>query len=352
MPTLTVAELARLVGGTVVGNPDLLLSACNTLMEATASQVSLLHNAKYAKELETTKAGCVILPPNTLSGLHRAPDAPPLSAIESKNPYYAWQQAMVNFMGFKPHPAIGISPRASIHPTAKIGNNVTIHPFVAIAENAVVGDNTVLYPQVTLMAGAKVGNNSILYPGVSLYDACIIGDRCIIHAGTVIGSDGTAFAQANGIHHKMPQVGIAIIEDDVEIATNSVVERGALNPTRVGRGTKIGSCSVIGHNCQIGPGNMIITHVAIAGSATTGKYVVIAGQVGVNGHTDIPDFVKVGAQSGVLSNPEPNTEILGTPAMEASHARRVYLQFTQLPELAKRVKELEKQIAKLTPPTS
>jgi UDP-3-O-[3-hydroxymyristoyl] glucosamine N-acyltransferase len=146
----------------------------------------------------------------------------------------------------------------------------------------------------------------------------------------------------------MPQSGIVVVEDDVEIGCNSIVERGALKTTTVGRGTKIGNCVVIGHNCQIGPGNMIISQVGMAGSTTTGKYVVMAGQVGVNGHLNIPDFVKIGAQAGVLVDPEPNSEILGTPAMDAQTMKRIVIHQLNLPELSKRVKALEKKLEKPT----
>ncbi len=353
MPKITVSELARSIGGTVVGDGDRLIAACNTLANATIEQVSILHNPKYAKDLETTQAGCVILAPGGTKGLRRAPNAPPLTAIEAKNTYYAWQQVMVQLMGFKRHPTVGISPLASIHPAARLGQNVQVHPFAVIGENVALGDNTIVYPHATLMAGARVGKDCVLFPRVTIYEECIIGDRCQINAGTVIGSDGFAYAQANGIHHKMPQAGGLIIEDDVEIGSNSIIERGALNPTIVGRGSKIGSVVIVGHNCRIGPGNLIISATCISGSTTTGQYVVMAGQVGVAGHLDIPDFVKIGAQAGVVSNPDPNTELLGSPAMEAHHARRVYVQFMQLPDLAKRVKELEKKLAKIeVPPAS
>jgi len=210
-----------------------------------------------------------------------------------------------------------------------------------------VGDNTHIYPHVTLMKDVRVGHDTVLYPSVTVYEACVIGNRCLINAGTVIGSDGFSYAQAGGVHHKMPQTGNVVIEDDVEIAANSIVERAALKSTVVGKGTKIGNVVVVGHNCNIGPGNMLISQVGIAGSTNTGKYVVMAGQVGVNGHLDIPDNVRIAAQSGVVSNPEPNAELLGSPAMEGSHAKRVYLNFMRLPELAKRVKELENALVKV-----
>jgi UDP-3-O-[3-hydroxymyristoyl] glucosamine N-acyltransferase len=354
MPSVTIAELARRVGGTITGDvagATRTVTACNTLMEATPEQVSLLHNAKYAKELETTRAGCVIVAPGGAAGVTRAQGMPPLTILESPNAYYAWQKTMLLLHGYHQHAPVpgGISPQAVVHPTARIGKNVQIHASAVIGENVEIGDNTYLYPHVTLMENVRIGSDTVLYPNVTVYWNCIVGNRCLINAGTVIGSDGFSYAQADGIHHKMPQTGNVTIEDDVEIGSNSIVERAALKTTTVGRGSKIGNCVVVGHNCIIGPGNLLISQVGIAGSTNTGKYVVMAGQVGVNGHLDIPDFVRIGAQAGVMVNPEPNTEIAGSPAMEATQAKRMVLNMMRLPELAKRVKELEKQVEKLSP---
>ncbi|HVT81492.1 MAG TPA: UDP-3-O-(3-hydroxymyristoyl)glucosamine N-acyltransferase [Phycisphaerae bacterium] len=346
MPTLS--ELAQAVNAALIGDGTRSVSSCNTLMDATPDQISLLHNAKYAKELETTKAAAVVVPPGMVKSFKRAEGLPELAFLEAKNTYYAWQQIMLRLHGQRTHAAVGISPQASIHPTAKLGKNVSIHPFAIIGENVTLGDNVHIYPHVTLMHDSTIGNDTILYPGVTVYESCTIGNRCLISAGAVIGSDGFAYAQANGIHHKMPQPGGLVIEDDVEIGCHTLIERGALKPTLIERGTKIGGTCIIGHNCRIGIGNIIISATCIAGSTTTGKYVVIAGQVGIAGHLDIPDFVKIGAQSGVMTNPEPNTEIVGTPAMEAGLMKRIVLNQMRLPDLAKRIKELETQVEKLS----
>jgi UDP-3-O-[3-hydroxymyristoyl] glucosamine N-acyltransferase len=331
----------------VVGDGARAVVGCNTLMDATAEEISLLHNAKYVPELATTRAGCVILAPGAAANVKRAEGLGPLTVIEAKNPYHAWQKTMVRLHGYRRHEAVGISPQAVIHPTAKLGKNVNVHPLAVIGANVTIGDNAHIFPQVTLLRDVRVGEDTVLYPGVTVYEECVIGKRCLIHAGTVIGSDGFSYATAGGVHHKMPQMGNVVLEDDVEIGCNTVVERAALRSTVIAAGTKLGNCVVIGHNCQIGPGNLLVSQVGLAGSTTTGKYVVMGGQAGVSGHLDIPDGVRVAAQTGIMSNPEPNTEIGGTPAMEIGHARRVYLNFVQLPELAKRVKELEKQLKKL-----
>jgi UDP-3-O-[3-hydroxymyristoyl] glucosamine N-acyltransferase len=342
MAEITVAELAASVGGKVIGDGTRVVKACNTLMDATPDQVSLMHIAKYARELETTRAGCVVMGAGAAANVKRGEGLPPLTVIEAKNPYYAWQQTMVRLHGQRKHVVAGISQKAVIHPTAVLGKGVSVHPFAVIGEGVVVGDNVHIFSHVTLMHDVRIGNDTVLYPGVTVYEGSVIGNRCLINAGTVIGSDGFAYAQADGMHHKMPQTGGLVIEDDVEIGCASIVERGALKSTVVEKGSKIGSHVIIGHNCRIGAANVIISGTCISGSTTTGKYVVMGGQVGIAGHLDIPDFVKIGAQSGVMSNPEPNTEVVGTPAIEANRMKRIILQQMQLPELAKRVKELEK----------
>ncbi len=350
--SITVAELAASLGCAVVGDGSRRVHSCNTLFDASPEQVSFLSNAKYSKHLETTRAGCVILLPGAGKAVKRAAGLDPLTVIEAKDTYYAWQQTVVKLHGYRKHPPVGISPLASIHPTAKVGANANIHPFAVIAENVTIGDNANIYPHVSIMGGSSVGNDCILYAGVRIYNDCTIGNRCILHAGATIGSDGYGYATNQGVHHKIPQTGNVAVEDDVEIGVNSVVERAVMETTIIGRGSKLGNGVVVGHNCHIGPGNLLVSQVGIAGSTNTGKYVVMGGQVGVAGHLNIPDMVRVAAQSGIMADPEANTEIGGTPAMEVSHARRVYLQFVQLPELAKRVKELERQLTRLQSPPS
>ncbi len=356
MAQISLSELASLVGGNLVGDGSRTVHSCNTLMDAAPDQVSLLHNAKYARELETTRAGCVILSAGMIQKVKRAAGLPTLAIIESLNPYFSWQKAMVKLHGHRVNPAIsdgpagaGISPLAAIHPSATIAAGAQIHPFAAIGENARIGENACIYPHATVLKNARIGRDSVLFPAVCIYEDCIVGDRCIINAGTVIGSDGFSYAQHGGVHHKIPQTGNTVIEDDVEIGSNTIIERAALKTTIIGRGTKIGNGVVVGHNCVIGQGNLLISQVGMAGSTTTGKYVVMAGQVGINGHLEIPDFVRIGAQAGVMTNPEPDSEIVGSPAMEATHAKRVYLHFMDLPNLAKRIKDLEKQLAALKP---
>ena len=346
---IAVADLAAFLQGTLIGDGSAVVTSCNTIQSARADQVSFVHLPSYADRVNTTLAGCVILAAGESRNMKRDPSLPPLAIIEVKDPKFAWQQTIVKLHGFRKHPAVGISEHAVIHPTAKLGKNVHIHPFVVIGENCVIGDNVHLFPHVTLMNDVTIGEDTVAYPSVTVYERCQIGKRCILHAGCAIGTDGFGYATYQGVHHKIPQTGIVRLEDDVEIGVNTAVERAVMEVTVVGQGTKTGNHVVIGHNCKIGRGNLFVSQSGLAGSTTTGSYVVLAGQAAVNGHLQIPDGVQVGGQSGVMTNPEgPGLRMLGSPAMEESRGKRVYGIFMMLPELMQRVRDLEKQMKKLS----
>jgi len=350
--TYTVAELAEALGCAFSGDGTRVLKSCNTLLEAGGEQLSFLGNAKYAKQLETTGAGCVIVTPGTGASVRREAGLGALAFLEAKDIYFAWQRALVLLHGHRTHKPVGISKAAQIDPSAKIGENVSIHPGVVIAENVTIADNVYIYPNVTIMHDSSIGADTVLYPSVTIYEHCTIGQRCLINAGTVVGSDGFSYSFSGGIHHKIPQSGTVTIEDDVEIGCSSTIERAVLGTTRIGQGTKIGNCVVVGHNCGIGEGNLLISQVGIAGSTTTGKFVIAAGQVGISGHLTLGDNVRIAAQAGVMSDIESNKEVAGSPAVEMATMRRVVVYSMQLPELSKRVKELEKRINKMAPPSA
>ncbi len=351
---ISLADLALLIGGTLIGDPSAasrIVSSCSPLQSATASNVSLLHNVRYARQLDTTLAGCVILAPTVQRASPAPKDSPPSPPSKSKTPTTPGSKPSSNSTANANTPP---SASALKPPSTPPPSSAPTSTFTPSSSSARMPPSATTPPSTPTSSSCTIPNRQRLrpLPRVTLYDDCVVGNRCILHAGAVVGSDGYGFATHNGVHHKIPQTGNVIIDDDVEIGGNTVIERAVLESTTIGKGTKIGNCVIIGHNCTIGPGNLLVSQVGIAGSTTTGKYVVMAGQVGVAGHLHIPDMVRVAAQSGIMIDPEkPGIEIGGSPAMEASHARRVYLQFVQLPELAKRVKELEKQLAKIQPPT-
>lgn len=315
-------ELAKTIDAELIGDGSVEVSAVATLENAAAGQISFLSNPKYAKQLDTTLASAVIVGPKQ--------EATGRTLLRAKDPYYSLCKAIVALHGHRKHPHLGIHPKAHVEPTAKVGAGTTIYPGAYIGANVVIGQHCTIYPSACI------------------YENCIIGDRVIIHANTTIGVDGFGYATHQGIHNKIPQIGNVIIEDDVEIGAGTTIARGALESTVIGKGTKIDGQVMIGHGVKVGPGCVLVAQVGIAGSTTLGKYVTLAGQVGVAGHLSIGDLVTIGAQSGIMFDVEPNQTIVGSPAMPAQQARKVYLWFTKLPELVERIKELEQQMQELS----
>ncbi len=323
---ITLLELAAAIGAEVVGDGNITVDSCNSLEEARAGQLSFLSNPKYIKQLETTQASAVVVAMGVSS--ERS------TLLKCKDPYFSFQQAVVKLHGFRKHPHAGIHPAANVDPTAT------------------VGEGSVLYPGVYVGPRSRVGRDCILYPNVVLYDDTVVGDRVTIHANSTIGVDGYGFAthkDADGvaIHHKIPQIGKVILEDDVEIGSGCAIARAALSSTVIGRGSKIDNLVAIGHGARIGEHALLVSQVGIAGSVVVGHHVTMAGQVGVAGHLKIGDGVTIAAQSGVMSDIPSQSTMIGTPAMPAHHARRVYFIFTQLPEVAERIKKLEQEVAEL-----
>ncbi len=318
---LTLAELAGKIWAEVVGDGSAQVEAAATLEDAGAGDVSFLANPKYEKMLETTGAGAVIVA--------RGIKCDRLNLLKSADPYLSFAKAVVALHGHRVHPHEGIHPRAFVEATATIGAG------------------TIVYPGVYVGARAKVGKDCILYPNAVIYDDCILGDRVIIHAGAAIGYDGFGFATSQGVHHKIPQVGKVIVEDDVEIGANSAIQRGAMGSTVIGRGTKIDGQVAIGHGVKVGPHGLLVSQVGIAGSTVLGHHVTLGGQVGVAGHLKVGNQVTAAAQAGITNDVPDQTVLMGSPAMPLRHARRVHVLFTKLPELAERIKALEQQVVEL-----
>lgn len=314
-------ELARQIDATVSGDGSIEITEVAPLEDASAGSISFLANARYQKQLETTNASAVITAPNVESAR--------VALLKTKDPYFAFAQAIVLLRGHRKHPFKGAHPKANVDPSAT------------------VGEGTVVYPGACIGARVTVGRDCIIYPNVSIYEECVLGDRVIVHSNTTIGVDGFGYAFNGGVHHKIPQIGNVIVEDDVEIGANCTIARAALASTIIGAGTKIDAQVMIAHNCKIGKGCIIVAQVGLAGSVTLGDYVTLAGQVGVAGHLKIGDKATIAAKSGVMTDIEPGATMMGVPAMEVKDARRVYAAFMKLPELVHRVREIEQQLADL-----
>jgi UDP-3-O-[3-hydroxymyristoyl] glucosamine N-acyltransferase len=268
------------------------------------------------------------------------------TALVSKNPYFDFARALTLFS--EPQGSLsGVSDRAYVHSGATVHGTATVYPFVFIGENAEVGENSVVFPGCYVGERSVVGKDCILYPNVTLMADTVIGDRVVVNAGAVLGSDGFGFAPSEGGMEKIPQMGNVVIEDDVEIGANTTIDRAVLAGTVIGKGSKIDNLVQVGHNVTVGEGSILVAQVGVSGSTTIGKGVTLAGQVGVSGHLNIGDGAIIGPQSGVAKNIPANAVMGGTPAMERGTFMRYLALAPKLPEMARTVRRLEKEIREL-----
>jgi UDP-3-O-[3-hydroxymyristoyl] glucosamine N-acyltransferase len=340
MNTKTLGELADYVGGKVQGDPNIEIKSAATLSKASEGEISFLANARYGRQLETTKASAVIVGKDT--------------SIESKvpllvadDPYYVFMQIMVLLHGHRKHKKVGISKLAFIADSAKIGADCDIHNFVTVSDDARIGNRCIIYPGVYVGEAVEIGNDCIIYPNVSIYNGCKIESRVIIHSNATIGEDGFGFATHNGEHHKIPQIGIVVLEDDVEIGACCGIERGTLGDTVIERGSKLGDLIAIGHGTRVGPHCLLVAQVGISGSTTLGHHCIVGGQVGIIGHINVGNGVMIGAQSGVINSISDGKIVLGSPAIDASIARRAYSMHKYLPDMRKAIRSLEREVERL-----
>ena len=306
MPAVTLGEIVDFVGGEYEGDRARKVNAVAALADASGEQLTFLSNRKYAAKLHETKAAAILVPKNLEGDDDRW--------VRVDDPYFALARIMTRWFSARPMPK-GIAAHASIAASAKLGKNVAIGPFAVVGENVVIGNNVTLFQGVSIEAGSNIGDDCIIYPNVVIYDGTRIGRRCIIHAGVIIGSDGYGFALNEGKHHKIPQIGIVRIEDDVEIGAGTTIDRAALGETVIGEGTKIDNLVQIGHNVKIGKHCLLVSQVGIAGSTELGDYVAVAGQSGFSGHLKIGHRVQVAAKSAVLEDVPDDTKVMGSPAM-------------------------------------
>jgi len=306
MSAVSIGEIVDFVSGEFTGDRGKAIDSVAPLTSATADQISFLSNRKYASRLAATDAGAILVP-QELEGC----DA---RWIRVENPYFAFAKIMTRWFSNRPLPK-GISPKAVVADSAKLGSNVSLGHFAVIGENVVIGSNVTIFQGVSIEAGSAIGDDCIVYPNVVIYDGTRIGNRCIIHSGVVIGSDGYGFATHDGKHHKIPQIGIVRIEDDVEIGAGTTIDRAALGETVIGEGTKIDNLVQIGHNVKVGKHCLLVSQVGIAGSTELGDYVAVAGQSGFSGHLKIGNRVQVAAKSAVLDDVPDDTKVMGSPAV-------------------------------------
>lgn len=333
---LMLGEIADLVNGQVVGDSEIEISGVNAIEEAVSGDICFVRAKKYWPKLQNTRASAVLA--------QVQPDGCPLPLVLVDNPDFAFGR-LLQFMEQEQrcHPT-EIHPQAVIGEHVTLGENVSIDAFVHVGDNAVIGDNTVLYSGVYVGAYSQIGADCILYPNVVVRERCQIGNRCTIHAGASIGSDGFGFTPMDNAWVKIPQIGKVEIGDDVEIGANSAVDRATCGVTRIGTGTKIDNLVQVGHNVQIGVHCVIAGMVGIAGSAVIGNHVRIGAYSGIAGHLSIGDGASIGARSGVINSIAPGTTVSGFPAKDHQIERRFMVSQSKIPDLIRRVRQLERQL--------
>lgn len=334
-------QIAEYIQGVIVGDENATVHTFSKIEEGIPGALTFLANPKYTHYIYGTKASIVLVNKDFIpEGEITA------TLIKVDNAYESLAKLMTLYEMSKPKKT-GIDPLASVAANAWIGENVYIGPFACIEEGAVIGDNAYIHPHVTVGCNAKVGNGTILYPHVTVYHDCRIGNQCIIHAGAVIGADGFGFAPSAEGYEKIPQIGITIIEDQVEIGANTCVDRATMGATIVHKGTKLDNLIQIAHNVEVGSHTVMASQVGIAGSAKIGEWCMFGGQVGVAGHIQIGDHVNVGAQSGIPGNTKSGSSLMGYPAIEPKQFARSSAVFKKLPEMYSELGRMQKELEEL-----
>ena len=335
----TLHEIAKLIGGQVVGNGDTLITGASGIREAVEGEITFLANSKYSPLMDKTRAAAIV------TSADAQKTNKPVIVID--NPSLAFAKIISMFMPDEVGQPDRIDYTVVLGKNVTLGRDIAIGPYTVVGDNAVIGDNAIIYAGCYIGHHAKIGEKALIYPHVSIRERVIIGKRVIIHSGTVIGSDGFGFVTVKGLHLKIPQVGTVEIGDDVEIGANVTVDRARFDKTVIGSGTKIDNLVQIGHNVVIGENALIVAQAGIAGSTILGKNVILGGQVGIAGHINIGDNAIVTAQSGVAKSVAPDTMVSGYPARPFMTTQRANATLQNLPKLLQQVKELKKRIEEL-----
>lgn len=340
----TAQQIALLVSGTIEGNPDTTVTSFGKIEEAVAGQLSFLANPKYQDYLYTTKASLVIVNENLQ--LQKNITA---TLVRVKDAYSAFATLLTTYQNLKAQQKKGIETPSHIASSATLGTDVFVGAFAYIGEKVAIGNNTKIFPGTYIAENVSIGNNTTIHAGVKIYEDCIIGNDVVIHAGTVIGSDGFGFApQPDGSYQKVPQIGNVIIEDQVEIGANTTIDRATMGSTIIKKGVKLDNLIQIAHNVEIGSQTVIAAQTGISGSTKLGQKIMIGGQAGIAGHLTIANGVKIAGGAGVTKNLDgEGKSYAGFPAEDAKQSLKAQVYTRQLPELEKRVKELEKLVTQL-----
>ena len=341
--TFTANQIALLINGKVEGDAAAAVSSFGKIEEAKAGELSFLSNPKYEEYLYTSSASVILI--NDGFELKQPVKA---TLIRVTDAYSSFAILLNKYQEIAQQQITGIQEPVYISKTASYGNNVFIGAFAYLGENSSIGDNTKIYPNAYIGDNVKIGNNSTIYPGAKIYHNTVIGNNVIIHAGTIIGSDGFGFAPLpDGSYLKIPQIGNVIIEDNVEIGSNTTIDRATMGSTIIKTGAKLDNLIQVAHNVEIGSSTVIAAQTGISGSTKIGNRVLIGGQAGIVGHITLGDGAKINAQSGVSKSIEPGKSVTGSPAYDMTAALRSQAVARKLPDLEKRIKELEAIIKQL-----
>jgi UDP-3-O-[3-hydroxymyristoyl] glucosamine N-acyltransferase len=338
----TAEMIAAALNGEVVGNKDATVSTVSSIDGGKPGSLAYLTNPKYEQYIYTTEASIVLVDKSfEPKGEIKA------TLVKVENVGQCVLNLLEMYNASKPRKR-GISKMASINETAEVGNDCYIGDFAVVEQGAKIGDNVQIYPQCYIGDNVTIGEGTKIYPGVKIYEGCKIGKNCIIHAGAVIGADGFGFApREDGTFAKIPQLGIVIIEDNVEIGANSCVDRAKTDATIVHSGVKLDNLIQLGHNVEVGANTVMSAQVGIAGTTKVGSNCFIAGQVGIADHVTVGNAVKIGSKSGIDKDVADGEIRFGYPALPGMQYHRSFAVFKQLPDIAAKLREVEKRVTKL-----
>jgi len=338
----TLAEIASLLGAELVGDGERMVEGIRPLDQAGPEHLSFLHNPKYVAQAAESRAGAILV--------HSADQLPERDLLVCDQPYLAVARALEIFHPqTKPEP--GIHPSSVVADDLDLGVDASVGPQVAIGRGVTIGERTIIGAGCVLGRGVQIGDDVLLHPRVVVEDDCRLGNGCILQAGVVIGSDGYGFATVDGVHHKIPQVGIVVLEDDVEIQANTTIDRATMGETRIGRGTKVDNLVQLAHNVEIGEHCLLVSQVGISGSTKIGNHSIFAGQAGAAGHLDIGDRAMVGARAAVMKSVPDDSVLAGFPARPQREWMKAQAALARIGGLRKKVLELERRLRELEPET-
>lgn len=341
MPT-SLAALARLVDGDVIGDAAVEVLGAASLVDAEAGDITLVDKSDKAERLSASTARAAVVP----RGFPLA--ALTMPAIQVDEVHRAFTAIVMHFRPPRPRQRIGVSPGAVIAPSARLGDDVDVHAGATIGIDVVIGDGSTIHSGARIMAGCKLGENVTVYPGAVLYENTVIGPRSIVHANVVLGCHGFGYRYFEGSHLPSAQLGHVQVGCDCEIGAGTTIDRGTYGPTLIGDGTKIDNMVMIAHNCRIGKHNMICAQVGVAGSTTTGDNVVMAGQVGVRDHVRIGDGAILGAKAGVSHDVPAGAHVFGVPAIAERAQKIQFAAISKLPEMRRQLRALQQAVDELT----